>query len=87
MILTPTQNQLCTVTSVSSIVLCHISFRCLSLSVATFIYSKFSADNHWNARNELIHMVLTTDGFSEVAIESWSQCVLNPRPLNPVQAL
>ena len=74
MILTPTQNQLYTATSVSSIAQCHISFRCLSLSIATFIYLKFSADNHLNARNELMHMVLTTDRLSEVAIESWPQC-------------
>ena len=26
-------------------------------------------------------MVFTTEGFLEVAIESWPQCDLNPRPL------
>ena len=35
-------------------------------------------------------MVFTTygsDGFSEVAIESWPEWDLNPRPLNSVQTL
>ena len=30
-------------------------------------------------------MVLTTEGFFEVAIESWPGWVLNPRPLDSVQ--
>ena len=30
-------------------------------------------------------MVFTTGGFLEVAIESWPELNLNPRPLNPVQ--
>ena len=30
-------------------------------------------------------MVFTTDGFFEVAIESWPEEDLNPRPLNSVQ--
>ena len=29
----------------------------------------------------IIYMVFTTEGFLEVAIESWPQCDLNPRPL------
>ena len=29
-------------------------------------------------------MVFTTDGFFEVAIESWLEWDLNPRPLNSV---
>ena len=32
-------------------------------------------------------MVFITEGFFEVAIESWSEWDLNPRPLNPVQTL
>ena len=32
-------------------------------------------------------MVFSTEGFLEVAIESWPNCDLNPRPLNPVQKL
>ena len=32
-------------------------------------------------------MVLITEGFFEVAIESWPEWDLNPRPLNSVQTL
>ena len=32
-------------------------------------------------------MVFTTEGFFEVAIESWSRWDLNPRPVNSVQML
>ena len=32
-------------------------------------------------------MVFTTEGFFEVAIESWPEWYLNPRPLNSVQTL
>ena len=31
--------------------------------------------------------VFTTEGFLEVAIESWTEWDLNPRPLNSVQTL
>ena len=31
------------------------------------------------------YMVFTTEGFLEVAIESWPEWVLNPRPLNSFQ--
>ena len=41
----------------------------------------------WVQRNELIHMVFTTEGFVEVAIESWPEWDLNPRTLNSVQTL
>ena len=34
-----------------------------------------------------IYMVFTTEGFLEVAIESWPKWDLNPRPLNSVQTL
>ena len=34
-----------------------------------------------------ICMVFITDGFFEVAIESWPEWDLNPRPLNSVQTL
>ena len=37
--------------------------------------------------DELIHMIFTTEGFFEVAIESWPEWDLNRRPLNSVQAL
>ena len=32
-------------------------------------------------------MVFTTEGLSEVAIESWPEWDLNPRPLNSVKTL
>ena len=32
-------------------------------------------------------MLFITEGFFEVAIESWPECDLNPRPLNSVQTL
>ena len=32
-------------------------------------------------------MVFTAEGFLEVAIESWPELDLNPRPLDPVQTL
>ena len=34
-----------------------------------------------------IYMYITTEGFLEVAIESWPESDLNPRPLNSVQTL
>ena len=34
-----------------------------------------------------IFMVFTTKGLLEVAIESWTEWDLNPRPLNSVQTL
>ena len=34
-----------------------------------------------------MYMVLITEGFFEVAIESWPELDLNPRPLNFVQTL
>ena len=33
----------------------------------------------------ILYMVFTTEGFFEVAIESWPEWDLNPRPLNSVQ--
>ena len=41
----------------------------------------------WVWWNELINMVFTTEGFFDVAIESWPECDLNPRPLNSVHTL
>ena len=32
-------------------------------------------------------MVFNTDGFLEVAIESWPEWDLNPQPLNSIQTL
>ena len=32
-------------------------------------------------------MVLTTEGFFEVAIESWPEWDLNPRPVNSIKTL
>ena len=37
--------------------------------------------------NELIHMVFTTEGILEVAIESSPEWDLNPRPLDSVHTL
>ena len=34
-----------------------------------------------------IYMVLTTEEFLEVAIESWPEQDLNPQPLNSIQML
>ena len=34
-----------------------------------------------------VYVVFTTEGLFEVAIESWPEWDLNPRPLNSVQAL
>ena len=34
-----------------------------------------------------MYMVLTTEGFFELAIESWPEWDLSPRPLNSVQTL
>ena len=34
-----------------------------------------------------MYMVFTTDGFFEVAIESWPEWDLNPRPVNSVKTL
>ena len=49
----------------------------------------------WNTRRSgtfvcvhmCIYMVFTTEGFFEVAIESWPEWDLNPRSLNSVQTL
>ena len=35
----------------------------------------------------ILYMVFTTEGFFEIAIESWPEWDLNPRPLNSVQTL
>ena len=32
-------------------------------------------------------LLFTTEGFLKVATESWPEWDLNPRPLNPIQAL
>ena len=34
-----------------------------------------------------LYMIFTTETFFEVAIESWPEWDLNPRPLNSVQTL
>ena len=34
-----------------------------------------------------IYIVFSTDGFFEVAIESWPEWDLDPRPLNSIQTL
>ena len=34
-----------------------------------------------------MYMVFTTEGFFEIAIESWSEWDLSPRPLNSVETL
>ena len=48
----------------------HSSFFLFLVGVYIYIY---------------IYMVFTTEGFLEVAIESWPEWDLNPRPLNSVQ--
>ena len=32
----------------------------------------------------MVYMVFTTEGFFEIAIESWPEWDLNPRPLNSI---
>ena len=36
---------------------------------------------------EMMHVVFTTEGFFEVAIESWPELYLNPQPLISIQTL
>ena len=62
-------------TSVFAFVSRHICFKGSLAQVITL------------QRNELIHMVVTTEGFLEIAIESWTEWDLNPWPLNSVQTL
>ena len=59
---------------------------CLRQSPRLF-WPKFSWGNHMNVVQWLIHIVFTTGGFFEVAIESWTEWDLNPPPLNSVQTL
>ena len=49
----------------------HI-YRSISIYLSLYIY---------------IYMVFSTEGLLEVAIESWLEWDLNPRPLNSVQTL
>ena len=72
----------------------HLFAQCSSfISVIAFVSRhicfkrNFAQVITWVQRNELIHMVFTTEGFWEVAIESWGEWDLNPRPLNSVQTL
>ena len=78
---TRTQSQLCTATPISSFIQCQVSFRLLPSSVATFILTEiFLEAITWVWQNELINLVFTTEGFFEIAIESWREWDLNPRP-------
>ena len=43
--------------------------------------------SHEFSNYEHIQMMFATEKFLEVAIESWSEYDLNPRPLNSVQTL
>ena len=43
--------------------------------------------SHELSRNEQMQIVVTFEEFLEVAIESWSELNLNPRPVNYVQTL
>ena len=43
--------------------------------------------SHEFSGNDQMQMVLNTEEFLEVALESWSEWDLNPRPLNSVQTL
>ena len=50
--------------------------------------SSFQSDNVDNIYIYInIHMLLTTDRFFEVTIESWPESDLKPRPLNCVQTI
>ena len=53
---------------------CHICFKRHLTQVITWV--------QWN---ELIHMVYNTEGFLEVAVESWPEWDLNSWPLNSVR--
>ena len=72
----------------------HLFAQCSSfISVIAFVSRhicfkrNFAQVITWVQRHELIHIVFTTEGFWEVAIESWGEWDLNPRPLNSVQTL
>ena len=41
----------------------------------------------WVCRNEQLQIMFTTEEFLQVAIESWSEWNLNPRPMNSVHTL
>ena len=71
---THTQSQLCTATTISSFIQCQVSFRLLPLSVVMFILIEFSWGNYIIvAKWTDIYVVFTTEGFFEVAIESWCE--------------
>ena len=63
----------------------HIGY-CLRQSPHLF-WSKLSWGNHMSVAEWMIHMVFTTEGFFEVAIESWPERDFNPQPMNSVQTL
>ena len=70
----------------------HLSVQCSRFILAIALVSchicfkwNLTQANTWVQWNELIHMVFTTEGFLEVAIQSWPKWDLNPQPLNSIQ--
>ena len=51
------------------------------------VTTKFQRSLDCNVLYIYIYMVFTTEGLFEVAIESWPEWDLNPRPLNSVQII
>ena len=65
----------------------HVPFLQLRLSFGTFALSEILCwESHYKG-NELIHMVFTTKGFWEVAIEIWPEWDVKPWPHNSIQTL
>ena len=66
-----------------------VYFRVITLDSASQILLQFSVifDLKQTVIYIYIYMAFTTEGFLEVAIESWPEWDLSPRPLNSVQTL
>ena len=66
----------------------YICLLCLHIYIYTYIYIYIYIYIHMHIYNIYIYIYINiTEGFFEVAIESWPEWVLNPRPLNSVQKL
>ena len=61
-----------------------LHFSCCLHQLPRLFYLKFSWGNHMSVAEWMIHMLFTTEGFFEVAIESWSEQDLNSQPPNSV---
>ena len=84
---TSTQSQPCTATQISSFFSVRFHFSCC-LRQSPRLFNRNSLEVITSVqRNELIHMVFTTEELLEVAIESWPEWDFNPQPLNSVQTL